>query len=140
MRPTEIQSTDNAAKLTRKEAALLELLERNPGRWLSRAYLLNTIWGYKGETSTRTVDVHVSRLRKKLQGRRDVTIHAVTGHGYVLQRNGGSSIETLVETSLSPALAEDPAGVVQKSPLPLGREGPVQGQTDEAPGWGVTLT
>lgn len=140
MRSTEIQSIDNAPKLTRKEAALLELLERNPGHWFSRAYLLNTIWGYKAGTRTRTVDVHVSLLRKKLRGRRDVAIHAVTGYGYVLQRKGGSSMETLVETALSPAVTEDSTGVAQQSTLPLGHEGPVQDRTDEAPGWGVTLT
>ena len=141
MRSTEIQFMDNAPKLTRKEAALLELLERNPGRYFSRAYLLNKIWGYEPEIRTRTLDAHVSRLRQKLRGRRDVTIHAVMGHGYFLQRNGASSMETSVGTSLSPAVAEDSDQLKQESALPLGDEGPFQDDIeDEAPGWGVTMT
>jgi len=79
--------------LTRKEKDLLELLESHPGRCFSRPFLLRRIWGYSDKTRTRTVDVHVSRLRKKLQGRRDVEIHTVVRQGYVLQstpRSNGS--------------------------------------------------
>lgn len=76
---------DKTVRLTRKEKDLLELLESNPGRCFSRSYLLRTIWGYSDETKTRTVDVHVSRLRKKLEGWRDVTIHTVVRQGYILQ-------------------------------------------------------
>ena len=78
-------------RLTRKEQQLLGLLEGNPGRCFSRPYLLKTIWGYSDKTKTRTVDVHVSRLRKKLEGRRNVAIHTVVRQGYVLQQNGAES-------------------------------------------------
>jgi DNA-binding winged helix-turn-helix (wHTH) protein len=47
--------------------------------------LLQTVWGYSGETRTRTVDVHVSRLRKKLHGRARIAIHTVVNQGYVLE-------------------------------------------------------
>ena len=60
-------STLDKPVLTRKERDLLKLLENNPGRCYSRSYLLKTIWGYSDDTRTRTVDVHVSRLRKKLR-------------------------------------------------------------------------
>jgi len=80
-----------APQLTRKERELLELLEGNPGRCFSRDYLLRRIWGYSGGTRTRTVDVHVSRLRKKLNVRPDIAIHTVVRQGYVLeQRDAGS--------------------------------------------------
>jgi DNA-binding response OmpR family regulator len=80
------QEGKEALRLTRKEQQLLALLEGNPGRCFSRPYLLKTIWGYSDETKTRTVDVHVSRLRKKLQGHRKVAIHTVVRQGYVLEQ------------------------------------------------------
>ncbi len=86
-------------QFTRKEKELLDLLEGNPGRCFSRTYLLKTIWGYGDETRTRTLDVHVSRLRKKLRRRRGVTIHAVFGQGYVLQQNGFTAMETRSQAS-----------------------------------------
>ena len=84
-------STVDKPALTRKEQDLLKLLENNPGRCYSRSYLLKTIWGYSDDTRTRTVDVHVSRLRKKLRNRSDILIHTVVRQGYVLQRSGASS-------------------------------------------------
>jgi hypothetical protein len=77
-------------KLTKKEHELLELLQGNPGRCFSRSYLLQRIWGYRDDTRTRTVDVHVSRLRKKLEDRTDLAIHTVVRQGYVLELLGGA--------------------------------------------------
>jgi len=88
-------------RLTLKESELLKLLENNPGRFFSRSYLLKTIWGYNDNTRTRTVDVHVSRLRKKLEHRRDILIHTVVRQGYVLQLNGSGS-RTQLEASVVP--------------------------------------
>ena len=79
-------SSPDAERLTRKEQQLLALLEQHPGRCFSRGYLLRGIWGYSDAARTRTVDVHVSRLRKKLQRRADVAIHTVVGLGYVLEQ------------------------------------------------------
>ena len=53
--------------LTAKEFDLLELLLRNPGRVYSRESLLNQVWGYEYQGDYRTVDVHVRRLREKLE-------------------------------------------------------------------------
>ncbi len=83
---TQEQGRSTVLRLTRKEKDLLELLEKNPGRCFSRSYLLGRIWGYSSDAKTRTVDVHVSRLRKKLEGRRDVIIHTVVRQGYILQK------------------------------------------------------
>ena len=66
-----------------QEYRLLEVLIRNPDRLLSRDFLLNEAWGYDTETTTRTVDVHVARLRRKL-GESSTPRHILTlrGEGY----------------------------------------------------------
>ena len=56
-----------AVELTAKEFDLMELLMRNPGRVYSRENLLNVVWGYEYVGDYRTVDVHVRRLREKLE-------------------------------------------------------------------------
>src|SRR5262245_10463157 len=57
---------DVAVALTAKEFLLLEYLLKHKGRVLSRDTLLTDVWGYKYTGGTRTVDVHVRRLREKL--------------------------------------------------------------------------
>lgn len=54
-------------QLTAKEFDLIELMMRNPGRVYSRENLLNIIWGYEYLGDMRTVDVHIRRLREKLE-------------------------------------------------------------------------
>jgi len=66
-------------KLTRKEFALLVLLARHPGRTFTRASLLERIWGLTYYGETRTLDVHVRNLRKKLG---HDYIETVVGVGY----------------------------------------------------------
>ena len=56
-----------SVELTAKEFDLMELLLRNPGRVYSRENLLNVVWGYEYIGDYRTVDVHVRRLREKLE-------------------------------------------------------------------------
>lgn len=58
---------DISVDLTAKEFDLMELLMRNPGRVYSRENLLNIVWGYEYAGEYRTVDVHVRRLREKLE-------------------------------------------------------------------------
>ena len=53
--------------LTVKEFDLIELLIRNPGKVYSREALLNQVWGYEYSGDIRTVDVHIRRLREKLE-------------------------------------------------------------------------
>ena len=93
--PDLVTAKSNDARLTRKEQELLDLLEQNPGRCFSRSYLLDRIWGYSNNARTRTVDVHVSRLRKKLHYRDDIAIHTVVRQGYVLERLGEANISKL---------------------------------------------
>lgn len=62
--------------LTYKEYELLTLLMANPGQIFSREQLLNRVWGYDFEGTTRTVDTHIKTLRRKLgdEGRHIVTL------------------------------------------------------------------
>ena len=53
--------------LTQKEFDLVELLMRNPNRVYSREALLDAIWGYDNSSDIRTVDVHIRRIREKLE-------------------------------------------------------------------------
>ena len=68
-------------KLTRKERELLLMLTQNPGRCVSRETLLRTIWQYSEGTRTRTVDVHVQRLRRKL-GATANSLKTIVRQGY----------------------------------------------------------
>lgn len=61
------QSASGTVELTAKEFDLLELLIRNPGKVYSREQLLNLVWGYEYTGDYRTVDVHVRRLREKME-------------------------------------------------------------------------
>ncbi|MDR2568819.1 MAG: response regulator transcription factor [Oscillospiraceae bacterium] len=58
---------DEYVELTAKEFDVFELLSKNPGRVYSRETLLNIIWGYEYQGDIRTVDVHIRRLREKLE-------------------------------------------------------------------------
>jgi len=69
--------------LTPREFDLLAFLARHPGRALSREELLRKVWGYDYVGETRTVDVHVRRLRAKL-GNQNGLIETVLGAGYKL--------------------------------------------------------
>ena len=70
--------------LTAKEFGLLEHLLRNPGRVLTREVLLNAVWGYEYYGTTRTVDVHVRRLKQKLPLLDDAIV-SVKSLGYNLK-------------------------------------------------------
>ena len=58
---------DNEVNLTAKEFDLLELLVNNPNKVYSREQLLSIVWGYEYPGDVRTVDVHVRRLREKIE-------------------------------------------------------------------------
>jgi DNA-binding response OmpR family regulator len=75
---------DVEVKLTMTEFNLLALLASNPGRVLTRAQLLEKVWGYLTEVDYHSVDPHVQRLRKKLGPDCGVVVEAVAGLGYRL--------------------------------------------------------
>ena len=76
----EVAVDGKAVELTTKEFDLLATLLENPGIVVSRDQLLDRVWGMTYPGGTRTVDVHVAQLRRKL-GRPEL-IHTVRGAGY----------------------------------------------------------
>jgi DNA-binding response OmpR family regulator len=76
----------NALDLTYKEFELLKFLAQHPGRVFSRAQLLQEVWGYDYFGGTRTVDVHVRRLRAKLGNEHEALIGTVRNVGYKFVR------------------------------------------------------
>ena len=68
--------------LTFKEFELLKFLAQHPGRVFTRAQLLQEVWGYDYFGGTRTVDVHVRRLRAKLGSEHESLIGTVRNVGY----------------------------------------------------------
>jgi DNA-binding response OmpR family regulator len=70
-----VRSAGNDVTLTAKEFLLLKYLLEHPGRVLSRDLLLSDVWGYSYTGGTRTVDVHVRRLREKIPA---IAAHLVT--------------------------------------------------------------
>ena len=68
-------------KLTRKEFALLETLSKTGSRVATRQHILDNVWGYEYYGDTRTLDVHIRRLRQKLGDCGDC-IETVVGVGY----------------------------------------------------------
>ena len=73
---------EREVELTRKEFDLLADLLRTRGRVATRERLLERVWGYTYPGETRTVDVHIRRLRKKLGPVADERIETVVGVGY----------------------------------------------------------
>jgi DNA-binding response OmpR family regulator len=72
-------------RLTRKEYELLALLVQNAGEIVAREDLLFQIWGYGSQIRTRTLDVHIRRLRKKLGSYAELYIETIFGIGYRFQ-------------------------------------------------------
>ena len=71
--------------LTRKEYELIALLVSNAGEIIPRDALLWQVWGYSDQIRTRTLDVHVRRLRKKLGAYAGQYIETIFGIGYRFQ-------------------------------------------------------
>ena len=70
-----------SVRLTRKEFALLEYLIKNAGRVATRQQLLDNVWGYSYFGDTRTLDVHIRRLRQKMD-ECGTCVETVVGVGY----------------------------------------------------------
>ncbi len=79
---------DKEVNLTAKEFDLLELLMVHPNKVYSREELLNTVWGYDYPGDVRTVDVHIRRLREKIENKPSDPkyIHTKWGVGYYFQK------------------------------------------------------
>ena len=84
----EVRKDGAKVDLTPKEFELTVTLFRNLGRLMSRGHLQETVWGRSGDLATRTVDTHVSQVRKKLDLRPDSGYRVVPiyNYGYRLER------------------------------------------------------
>ncbi len=75
----------NSIQLTKTEYQLLLLLSQKPGKTFSREELLSKVWGSDVYVETRTVDVHIARLRKKIESS-EATITSRSGYGYSINQ------------------------------------------------------
>ena len=78
----EVRIGDRKIDLTFTEFELLKFLCANPGTVFTREVLLNKVWGYEYYGGTRTVDVHIRRLRSKIEGKSATFIETVRNIGY----------------------------------------------------------
>lgn len=85
----EVKNNGKKVTLTLKEFELLKILAENPGRVMTRDYLLDAVWGYEYGGETRTVDVHIRHLRRKLWGDEgEGMIKTIRGVGYKFDEPG----------------------------------------------------
>jgi DNA-binding response OmpR family regulator len=82
----EARRGDQLLQLTTQEFALLEYLCRNAGRVVTRTMILEQVWRMRIDPATNVVDVHIYRLRSKVdQNGFAPLIHTIRGVGYVLK-------------------------------------------------------
>lgn len=93
--------------LTQREFDLAAFLFRHPGQLLSRAHILESVWGRNSSVTTRTVDIHISRLRKKLQLTDNSAwrLSGVYNYGYRLEHAADTSSVLPADDPGSAALA-----------------------------------
>ena len=84
----EVKRDGTRVEVTQKEYELIVFLFRNIGRILSRAHILESVWGRNPDINTRTVDTHVSRIRTKLSLAPEMgwKLSSIYQHGYRLER------------------------------------------------------
>lgn len=84
-----VECNGEEIKLKPKEFDLLLFLSKNKNRVYSRNDLLNLVWGYDFIGDTRTIDVHITRLRQKLKQK--VNIETIFGVGYMLKESNANN-------------------------------------------------
>ena len=82
-----VERAGNRVDLQPREYLLLELLLRNKGRVVTRTMMLEEVWDYHFDPGTNVIDVHISRLRKKIDGGNAPLLHTVRGAGYMLSEH-----------------------------------------------------
>jgi len=81
----EIRFAGAPIELTFKEFELLRFLSSRPGRVFTRERLLEQVWGYDYFGGSRTVDVHIRRIRSKIEREGHTYIRTVRGVGYIFE-------------------------------------------------------
>jgi DNA-binding response OmpR family regulator len=86
----EVRRAGSLVSLSRTEFVLLELLMRNPGRVITRARLIEAVWGHERDVQSNTLDVFIRQLRTKIEPAGIVKlIHTIRGVGYSLREEDG---------------------------------------------------
>ena len=83
----EVTYKENNVKLAPKELELLHFMASNPNKVFTREQLMYEVWGYDYPGDSRTVDVHVKRLREKVKGGENWELQTVWGVGYKIESN-----------------------------------------------------
>ena len=78
----QIKTTDQTETLPQKEFLLLYKLLAYPNKIFTRQQLMDEIWGLDSDTDERTIDVHIKRLRTRLEKNSDFSIETIRGLGY----------------------------------------------------------
>jgi two-component system, OmpR family, response regulator len=82
----EVRRGNQTVELLPREYRLLEYLMRHQGHLVTRTMLFEEVWGYHYDPQTNVIDVHIGKLRRKLEdGGRPQMIHTIRGSGYVLR-------------------------------------------------------
>jgi DNA-binding response OmpR family regulator len=82
----EVRRGDHLIELLPREYRLLEYLMRHPGQVITRTMLFEEVWEYRYDQRTNVIDVHMGKLRRKLdEGGKPSMIHTVRGSGYILR-------------------------------------------------------
>ena len=90
-----VQCNDETIQLTHKEFDLIRFMFQNNGRLLSRGHILESVWGLNSDVTTRTVDSHMSKLRRKL------TLTPENGWRMVSIYQFGYRLESLSDSAIS---------------------------------------
>ena len=82
----EVKRADQAIVLQPREYRLLEYLMRHSGQVVTRTMLLENVWDYHFDPQTNVIDVHISRLRSKIEkGFDKPLLHTIRGAGYMMR-------------------------------------------------------
>jgi DNA-binding response OmpR family regulator len=87
----EVRRSGALISLSRTEFAILELLIRNPGRVITRARMIDAVWGHERDIHSNTVDVFIRQLRTKIEPPDTAKLlHTIRGVGYTLREEDGA--------------------------------------------------
>ncbi len=86
----EVKRSGGLVSLSRTEFVILEILMRNPGRVITRARLIEAVWGHERDVQSNTLDVFIRQLRTKIESSSTAKLlHTIRGIGYTLREEEG---------------------------------------------------
>lgn len=87
----EVKRSGAVVSLPRTEFVILEVLMRNAGRVITRARLIEAVWGYDRDVQNNTLDVFIRQLRSKIEvPESPKLLHTIRGIGYTMREEGGA--------------------------------------------------